>query len=123
MWRRINGPHSRQRGPLGFQRLAWPAWVAWLVVSAGASRLAQPPPVKFAVMQNQQPVGNAPSGGDAFAMKEQNQIRYRVMVQTDQLKPGTFTALAGLPQAVEMGSELICCGINWLGKSLGAALE
>jgi hypothetical protein len=50
-------------------------------------------------MQNQQPVSNAPSGGDAVAMKEQNQVRYRVMVQTDQLKPGTYTVLAGLPSA------------------------
>jgi hypothetical protein len=61
--------------------------------------LAQPPPVQFVVMQNQQPVANAPSGGDGVAMKEQNQIRYRVMVQTDQLKPGTYTALVGLPSA------------------------
>lgn len=61
--------------------------------------LRQPPGVQFVVLQNGQPVANAPAGGDALAMPEQKQIRYRVMLQTDQLAPGTYSAMVGVPQA------------------------
>jgi hypothetical protein len=74
-------------------------YVVYHLYNVPEAMLAQPPPLQFVVMQNQQPVSNAPSGGDAVAMKEHNQVRYRVMVQTDQLKPGTYTALVGLPSA------------------------
>jgi hypothetical protein len=73
-------------------------YIVYHLYNVPEAMLAQPPPVQFVVMQNQQPVADAPSGGDGIAMKEQNQIRYRVMVQTGQLKPGTYTALAGLPR-------------------------
>jgi hypothetical protein len=61
--------------------------------------LRQPPGVQFVVLQNGQPVANAPAGGDALAIPEQKQVRYRVMLQTDQLSPGTYSAMVGLPQA------------------------
>ena len=61
--------------------------------------LRQPPGVQFVVLQNGQPVANAPAGGDALAIPEMKQVRYRVMLQTDQLSPGTYSAMVGLPQA------------------------
>jgi hypothetical protein len=61
--------------------------------------LRQPPGVQFVVLQNGQPVANAPAGGDALAIPEKKQVRYRVMLQTDQLSPGTYSAMAGLPRA------------------------
>jgi len=61
--------------------------------------LAQPPGVQFVVLQNGQPVANAPAGGDAVALREKKEIRYRVMLQTDQLSPGSYSAMAGVPRA------------------------
>jgi hypothetical protein len=61
--------------------------------------LRQPPAVQFVVLQNGQPVANAPAGGDAMAMPDQKQVRYRVMLQTDQLSPGKYSAMVGVPQA------------------------
>jgi hypothetical protein len=61
--------------------------------------LRQPPEVQFVVLQNNQPVADAPAGGDGLALTGQKQIRYRVMLQTDQLSPGIYSAMVGVPQA------------------------
>jgi hypothetical protein len=61
--------------------------------------LRQPPEVQFVVLQDGQPVANAPAGGDAMVIPDQKQVRYRVMLQTDQLSPGNYSAMVGVPQA------------------------
>jgi hypothetical protein len=61
--------------------------------------LRQPPPVQFVVLSKGAPVANAPAGGDPVVMQALKQIRYRVMLQTDQLSAGTYTAMVGVPQA------------------------
>jgi VWFA-related protein len=61
--------------------------------------LRQPPGVQFVVLQNDRPVANAPAGGDAIVVKQSKQIRYRVMLQTDQLTAGTYQVMVGVPQA------------------------
>lgn len=61
--------------------------------------LRQPPPAQFVLLQNGQPLANAPAGGDAIPLPQKKEIRYRVMLQTDQLSPGTYSAVVGVPQA------------------------
>jgi hypothetical protein len=61
--------------------------------------LRQPPGVQFVVLQNNKPVANAPAGGDAVTLPDQKQIRYRVMLQTDELARGTYQAMVGVPRA------------------------